>query len=108
MQDCEGPCFRGRGSWGSRGTRGSRLFLVAVHGAKGVGDCVERERCGELDVAWDKDGECPDFGPSAEVLDGGGVEEDELHGGHCHAQCEETEEASTGGTLVVIANQGAF
>lgn len=82
--------------------------MVGVHGAKGVGDCVEWERCGELGIAGDKDGECPDFGPPAEVLNGGGVDENKLHGGHCHAHCEETEEASTGGTLAVIANQGVL
>lgn len=70
--------------------------MVRVHGAKGVGDYVKRERCGEMGIDGDKDSQCPDFGPSAEVLDGGGVEENELQGGHCHAHREESEEASAG------------
>ncbi len=57
-------------------------------------------------MAGDKDGECPDFGPPVEIFNGGCVNENELHGRHCHAHCEETKDASTAGTLVVIANQG--
>lgn len=79
--------------------------MVGVHGAKGIGDGVEWGRCRKLGVAGDKDGKCPDFGPPVEVLDGGGINENELHGGHGHAHCEKTKEASTGGTLVKIAKE---
>lgn len=42
------------------------------------------------------DTECVDFRGTGEVFDASGVEEDELEGGGCHADCKDEKETGTG------------